>query len=126
MGNRILYMALAGVALFAWSWVGYNPYYATEAGTISTSYLLSAALVLILGSGSGDGDNPVEVIVGSVTGSIPYIISVGAAYVIARGIYEATMNAAGFDAMGVVSSLATVVASGVLISITMACLRNAD
>ena len=127
MGNRIIYMVLAGVALYGWFFVGYHTYYATDAGVISTGYLLAAALVLILGSGSGEGDNPVEVVIGAITGSVSHLISVGAAYVIGRGIYEAlNMTEAGYNYMGLVHSLAVVVASGVLISITMACIRNSD
>lgn len=126
MGNRIIYMVLAGLALYAWYWVGHHAYYATEAGGISTGFLLAGVLVLILGSGSGDGDNPVEVVMGSITGSIPHLISVGAAFVVARAVYEALNMTAGYDFMGLVNSLAVVVASGVLISITMACIRNSD
>jgi len=62
MGNRIIYMVLAGVFLYGWYWVGHHSYYATAAGGISTGYLLAGFLVLLLGSGSGDGDNPVEVL----------------------------------------------------------------
>ncbi|MCK5041431.1 MAG: hypothetical protein KAR62_04020 [Sphingomonadales bacterium] len=127
MGNRIIYMVLAGVALYGWFFVGLHSYYAADVDTISTGYLLAAALVLILGSGSGEGDNPVEVVIGAITGSVSHLISVGAAYVIGRGIYEAlNMTEAGYNYMGLVHSLAVVVASGVLISITMACIRNSD
>ncbi len=126
MGTRILYIVLAGIALFGWYWVGLHPYYSAETGAVDISYLLAAALVLILGSGSGEGDNPVEVVIGAITGSIPHIISVGATYVVARIIYEAVINATGFDHMGLVHSLAIVAASGVLISITVACIRNSD
>ena len=125
MGNRIIYMILAGAGLLGWWWVGMNPYYAMDGG-ISTGYLVAAVLMLVLGSGSGDGDNPVEVVVGAITGSIPNIISVGAAFVISRLIYQLVLSADGFNAMGLVNALATVVASGILISITVACIRNSD
>lgn len=123
MGNKILYMLLSGLALLAWYWVGSHSYYA-QGDDISTGYLLAAVLALAMGAGAGEGENPVEVIIGSITGSLPQIISVGAAFVVSTTVYELVLSAQAFNSMTIVHALAVAVASSFLISITAGCMRN--
>ena len=47
MANKIIFMLLAGVAVFGWFYVGLSDYYAIN-GSISPGYMLVTALTVAL------------------------------------------------------------------------------
>lgn len=46
MTDKIIAWVLGGIFVFAWFYVGLSGYYASEAGGISTGYLLTTALTI--------------------------------------------------------------------------------
>ena len=124
MDNKYLFAVVGGVFLFAWFWVGLQPYYATEAGGIGTWYLFAAVLVLALGGGDSEGSDLVSVLSSSVTGYIPKFIGLTIAAIVGSALYNGLVAEA-FDAMEVVNAVATLIASGVVVILTVACLKKA-
>ena len=127
MSNKYLFMVASGLFLVAWYWVGLMPYYAGENAGLADNYMVNAMLVLILGGGSGEGDDLISAIVGALTGFIPKFIGLGVAVIVARGSWEfLNMSDMGYNSMAIVDSLSALIASGVLIICTMACLKRSS
>lgn len=125
MNNKYVYMIVAGVALFGWYWTGYQPYYANEDGGMGTGYIMAAVLALALGAGNSDGDDVISTLIGSIKSFIPNLIALTVAVLVGRAIYEGVASGAGFNAMVLVESVSTLVASAILIALTMSCLKKA-
>lgn len=124
MDNKYLFAIVGGVFLFAWFWVGLQPYYAAEGGGIETWYLLVAVLVLALGGGESEGSDLVSVLSSSVTGYISNFIGLAIATVVGSSLFYVIV-AGGFDAMATVRDVATLLASGVTVILAVACLKKA-
>ena len=86
---------------------------------------MAAVLALALGAGNSDGDDLISTLMGSITSFIPNLIALTVAVLVSRAIYEGVINEAGFQAMGLVESLSTLLASALLIALTMGCLKKA-
>lgn len=126
MGNKIIYMVLAGVFAFAWFYTGYSDHYAASDGGISAGYFFTTFVALALGAGqSGDAGNPFETIINGLKSFIPAFIAMLVAAVVSRVIYEAGFNDDGFQVSGLVDTLSTTAAASVLIVLVMSCLRKA-
>jgi len=120
-------MILSGVFLFGWFYVAYQPYYG-GGELMSGEIVLATVLALALGVGGGGGASPVDVIVGAVKDAVPTMIALGAAWIVSTLLYQFVMPAqsGGFDVMGLVHSVAVVVAATVMTALTAASLRNAQ
>ncbi len=126
MGNKIIYMVLAGVFGFAWFYTGYSDHYAASGGGMSAGWYFTTFVALALGAGeSGDAANPFETIINGLKSFIPAFIAMLVAAVISRLIYEGGFNDDGFQVSGLVDTLSTTAAACVLIVLTMSCLRKA-
>jgi hypothetical protein len=126
MGNKILYMVLAGIFGFAWFYTGYSDHYATPNGGIGAGYFFSTFVALALGAGdSGDASNPVETIINGLKSFIPAFIAILVASLVSRAIYEVGFNSEGFQVSGLVDTLSTASAATILIVLVMSCLRKA-
>jgi hypothetical protein len=88
--------------------------------------VVAAILVLALGGGDSEGSDLVSVLTSSITGFIPKFIALAVAYLVARGIYAVFISGAGFNALGLVHPIAVLFASGILIILTVACLKKAS
>ncbi len=126
MDNKYMFAVVGGVFLFLWFWVGIQPYYAAEGGSIETLFLFTAFLVLALGGGDSEGSDLISVLTSSIKGFIPKFNGLTIAYVVGRGMIEALMSADGFDPMGIVESVAFLFASGVVIILAVACLKKSS
>jgi hypothetical protein len=126
MDNKYLFAVVGGVFLFLWFWVGTQPYYATDGGGITTSFLFTAFLVLALGGGDSDGSDLVSALTGSVTGFIPKFIGLLIAYVVGSALYSAVASEGGFNVNDVVEVVATLFASGIVIILAAACLKKSS
>lgn len=124
MDNKYLFAIVGGVFLFLWFWVGLQPYYAAGDGGIETVYLVLAILVLALGGGDSEGSDLVSVLKGSITGFIPNFIGLTIATIVGSGLYNGFVAEGGFDAMVIVNDVGTLFASGILIILTVACLKK--
>ncbi len=126
MGNKIIYMVLAGVFSFGWFYTGLSEHYAASGGGISAGFYFTTILALALGAGeSGDAGNPVETIINGLQSFVPAFIAILAAMLIARVIYEVGFNADGFQVSGLLRTISTVAAASVLVVLAMSCLRKA-
>ncbi len=126
MGNKIIYMVLAGIFSFGWFYTGFSEHYSAPGGGIGAGFYFTTFLALALGAGeSGDASNPVETIINGLKSFVPAFIAILVAALISRVIYEVGFNKAGFEISGVLETLSTVTASSVLIVLVMSCLRKA-
>jgi hypothetical protein len=125
MDNKYLFAIVGGVFLFLWFWVGLQPYYAADDGGIKTVYLVLAFLVLALGGGDSEGSDLVSVLSGSITGFIPKFVALTIATIVGSALYNGFVAEGGFNAMVIVKDVGTVFASGILIILTVACLKKA-
>ena len=126
MGNKIIYMVLAGVFGFGWYYTGLSEYYATQAGDIAPGYLFTTLVALALGAGeSGDASNPVETIINGLKSFIPAFIAILVAALVSRAIYEVGFNDEGFHVSGLLNTLGITTAASVLIVLVMSCLQKA-
>ena len=124
MDNKYLFAVVGGVFLFLWFWVGTQPYYATDAGGISTTFLFTAFLVLALGGGDSDGSDLISALTGSVTGFIPKFIGLVIAYIVGSALYSAVAMEGGFDVNNTIEVVAALFASGIIIILAVACLKK--
>lgn len=124
MDNKYLFMVVGGIFSFGWFWVGFQPYYATDGGDISSGYLMTAVLALALGGGNSEGSDLIAVLTSSITGFVSKFIGLLVALVIGRGIYEGLLNPAGYSGQGMLETVAVVFASGILVILTVACLKK--
>lgn len=125
MDNKYLFAVVGGVFAFVWFWVGVQPFYAADAGGISTPFLWTAVVVLALGGGDSEGSDLISVLTGSITGFIPKFIGLTIAFIVGSAIYEGVLPAGdAFDYMQVVKAVGTLFASGVAIILTVACLKK--
>ena len=124
MDNKYLFAVVGGVFLFLWFWVGLQPYYAAEGGGIATIYLFIAVLVLALGGGDSEGSDLVSALTGSITGFIPKFIGLTIAVIVGSALYNGLVAEGGFEAMAIVHDIGTLFASGILIILTVACLKK--
>jgi hypothetical protein len=126
MGNKIIYMVLGGLFIFAWFYTGYAEHYATSEGNISAGWYLWTIVALAMGAGdSGEGANPVQSILNGVKAFIPAFIAMIVAGLVTRTIYEALINEEGFQVMGYVDTISTISAVSVVIVLAMTCLKQA-
>ena len=126
MNNKYLYMVLGGVFLFAWNWVGHQPHYA-DGANMSDGWWLVAILMLAMGAGNSDGTCAVTTPVNALKGMINTMISLSVAGLVANLMYQLMIKEGGaYNYMGSVSVISTVVASGVLITITASYLKKAS
>ena len=126
MDNKYLFAVVAGVFAFAWFWVGIQPYYAMEGGGISTGFLWTAVVVLALGGGDSEGSDLISVLTSSVTGFIPNFIGLLIAYIVGGSLFSAFAMEGGFDVNFVLSVIADLFASGILIILTVGCLKKSS
>jgi hypothetical protein len=126
MGNKIIYMVLAGVFGFGWFYTGFAEHYAAPDGGIGAGYFFTTFVALALGAGdSGDAGNPVETIINGLKSFIPAFIAILVAALVSRVIYEVGFNDEGFQTTGLIRTLSTTTAASVLIVLVMSCLRKA-
>ena len=126
MGNKIIYMVLAGVFSFGWFHTGFSEFYVAPEGGIGAGYFFTTFVALALGAGeSGDAGNPVETILNGLKSFIPAFIAILVATLISRVIYEVGFNDDGFQVSGLLRTLSTTTAASVLIVLVMSCLRKA-
>lgn len=126
MVNRVIFMVLAGIFAFLWYWVGYQDFYAGSAGSISDGYLfVTIATVAITGAGAAGTGGLVDVYTAAIRDFVPKLLALIVALLLTRLIYELVINTAGFQAYGLVETLAVTVAAGLLTHLTMTSLRNA-
>lgn len=126
MGNKIIYMVLAGVFGFGWFYTGLSEFYAAPGGGIGAGYFFTTFVALALGAGeSGDAGNPVETILNGLKSFIPAFIAILVAALVSRVIYEVGVNDDGFQVSGLLRTLSTTTAASVLIVLVMSCLRKA-
>ncbi len=126
MGNKIIYMVLAGVFSFGWFYTGFSDHYAAPDGAIGSGYLFISFVALALGAGkSGDAGNPIETIINGLKSFIPAFIAILVMSLVSRVIYEAGLNPEGFQVSGLIDSLSTTAAASVLIVLVMSCLNKA-
>jgi hypothetical protein len=123
MDNKYLYMVLGGVSLFAWYWVGHQPHYA-EGETLSLAYKVAAILALAMGAGNSDGTCAVTTPVNAVKGFINSLVCLTVAFVATNLMYQLLVSADAFNAMLIVNSISTVIASAVLMTVTMSYLKK--
>jgi hypothetical protein len=127
MGNKVIYMVLAGVFTFVWWWTGYNDHYATEAGGISPGYWFWAILTVAMGAGQAGGeDNPVNAIVNALKGCIPMLISFFAAGLVVNLMYQFLIKDGGFEISGVINTFSTIGASSILMVLVLTAFRRAQ
>ena len=127
MNNKYTYMVFGGLFLMAWYYVGYLPFFAQEQGGISPPFMVDAMLILLLVGGKTDGDNLPQVLINSITSSIPKIISLSVALLVARGVWNLIfMGDDGYNWYGIFETQADLFASALLIIPTMACLKKAN
>jgi hypothetical protein len=126
MDNKYLFAVVGGVFLFLWFWVGLQPHYAAEGGGIDEVYLFIAVLVLALGGGDSEGKDLISALTGSITGFIPKFIGLTIAVIVGSGLYNGLVAEGGFRAMALVDDVGTLFASGILIILTVACLKKAS
>lgn len=123
MDNKYVYAVVGGILLFAWYWVGHQPFYDNE-GALSTGYIITAILVLALGGGKSDGTDLVSTITGSFTGFVGKLIGLLIAYLVGTLLYVFLVREGGFDIAPFIETVATLAASGILMVLTMSCLKK--
>ena len=127
MGNKVIYIVLAGVFAFVWWWTGYQDHYATDSGQLSPGYWFWAIMTVAMGAGQGgDEDNPVNAIINSLKGSIPMLVSFLGAGAVVNLMYQFLIKDGAFAIMGVVNTLSTVAASSVLMVLVLTAFRRAQ
>ena len=127
MGNKVIYMVLAGVFAFVWWWTGYQDHYATDAGNISPGYWFWAIMTVAMGAGqAGSEDNPVNAIVNALKGCIPMVISFFVAGIVVNLMYQFLIKDGGFAISGVVNTISTIAASSILMVLVLASFRRAQ
>jgi len=126
MGNKIIYMILAGVFGFGWFHTGLSEHYATSDGGISAGWYFTTIVAIALGAGeSGSATNPGETIMNGIKSFIPAFIALLVASLISRLIYEVGFNEDGIEVAGFLRTISTVPAASLLIVLTMSCLKQA-
>jgi len=126
MGNKIIYMVLAGVFGFGWFYTGFSEHYATPTGGIGAGYFFTSFVALALGAGKSDGaGNPIETIINGLKSFIPAFIAMLVAALVSRVIYEAGFNTEGFQVSGLIDTVSTTAAATILIVMVMSCLNKA-
>ena len=126
MGNKVIYMVLAGVFGYVWFRTGYSAHYAAEGGGMSAGWYFTTMVALGLGAGeTGDAGNPIETIINGLKSFIPAFVAILVAGLVSRLIYEAGFNSDGFQVSGILNTISTVAAASVIIVLVMSCLRKA-
>ena len=127
MGNKIIYMVLAGVFAFFWWWTGYQEHYATEAGNLSPGYWFWAIMTVAMGAGqAGNEDNPINACINALKGCVPMIISFLAAGLVINLMYQFLIKDGAFEISGVIDMFSTVAASSVIMVLVLTAFRRAQ
>lgn len=125
MDNKYLYMVLGGVFLYLWYWVGMQPHYA-EGGGLSDGWWMTTILMLAMGAGNSDGTCAVTTPVNAVKGMIPTMITLIVVYLVTNLMYQLINVGEGYNYMHSIGAVSTVVAAGVLTTITMSYIKKAS
>ena len=126
MGTKVIYMVLAGVFGFAWYYTGLSDHYMATGGGIAPGWYFTTIFALALGAGeSGDAGNPVEAIMNGLKSFVPAFVALIVAALVSRLIFETMLNPDGFEVSGVIRTISTVAAAGVITVLVMTCLKRA-